>query len=66
MAPEVNTSQKYDGFAADVWSLGVCLFAMVCGAVPFRGNNVEELQSVIQKSDFVYPDNLSKTLSKEV
>jgi len=38
-APEVLGVDKkygrgYDGFAADVWSLGVCLFAMVSGFFP--------------------------------
>lgn len=38
-APEVlgvdkRNGRGYDGFAADVWSLGVCLFAMVSGFFP--------------------------------
>ena len=33
-APEVLAQRGYDGFAADVWSLGVCLFAMVSGFFP--------------------------------
>jgi len=58
MAPEVQVSKQYDGFASDVWSLGVCLFAMVCGAVPFRGKSAEELSVAILKCELVFPDNL--------
>lgn len=33
--PEVLTKPSYDGTACDVWSLCVCLFAMVCGFFPY-------------------------------
>jgi len=41
MAPEVTNKEisgtvGYDGFAADVWSLGVCLFAMHLAFFPFE------------------------------
>jgi len=33
-APEVLGARGYNGFAADMWSLGVCLFAMLSGFFP--------------------------------
>jgi len=44
MAPEVTNRDisgtiGYDAFASDVWSLGVCLFAMLLGFFPFEQAN---------------------------
>lgn len=41
MAPEVIDG-KYNE-KCDVWSLGVMLFKMITGNIPFNGNNIKEL-----------------------
>lgn len=41
-APEILSGRAY-GRAADWWSVGVTLFKMACGRLPFRESNDEEL-----------------------
>merc|ERR1719240_432979 len=41
-APEVLAAAGYDGFAADMWSLGVCLFAMLSGFFPLDEASVND------------------------
>ena len=38
-APETLTGCAYDGKKSDVWSIGVILFAMLCGYLPFQNGN---------------------------
>jgi serine/threonine protein kinase len=35
MAPEIIQKKKYDGVAADIFSLGVIMFVLVTGSFPF-------------------------------
>jgi len=47
IAPEIISDGGYEGFSADIWSLGVLLYAMLCGTVPFKASNMHELHEVI-------------------
>ena len=42
-APEVLKSGPYKGTLADIWSMGICLYIMVCGDFPFEGEEYQDL-----------------------
>ncbi|XP_071180268.1 serine/threonine-protein kinase MARK2-like [Mytilus edulis] len=42
-APEVIKNKPYEGFKSDVWSLGIILFAMINGRLPFNDAQMLEM-----------------------
>lgn len=38
---------KYDPLKADIWSLGIVLFAMLAGFLPFDDDNTDKLYEKI-------------------
>ena len=56
-APECLDPEKtnYSGQAIDMWSLGVTLFAMVYGDVPFKDENVYRLYERVREDDVTFP-----------
>lgn len=58
-APEMIEGKMYRGPMADVWSLGVVLFAMVCGFLPFEDSNTNLLYKKILSADYRMPPFLS-------
>jgi serine/threonine protein kinase len=54
-APEVVAGEEYDGKMSDIWSLGVVLFTMVTGSLPWKDMNQTALFLQIENADFVIP-----------
>lgn len=57
IAPEILYEDGYKGFKSDIWGLGVLLYAMVTGTVPFRAQNMRELKYVISAGHFSFPSS---------
>jgi tRNA A-37 threonylcarbamoyl transferase component Bud32 len=55
IAPEVISGKGYSGFQADIWNLGIMIYAMVTGTVPFKSNSIEELNTLIKRGQYTYP-----------
>jgi len=54
-APEVIRGVPYDGRAADVWSCGVILYALVCGWLPFQDKALRDLFAKVKNGQYVMP-----------
>lgn len=52
-APELFLGKAYNGKHADIWSLGVLLYAMISGLLPFKNSHS------IMKGEFKFPPSIS-------
>ena len=59
MAPEIVKRKEYHGKPVDIWSMGVVLYALLCGRFPFSAQSYPDLYKKIAKGQYHCPDDLS-------
>lgn len=61
-APEILLGEPYDGKKSDVWSLGVLLYFMTAGFVPFKRVTDKDTEKDIITQNYVIPSHFSGQL----
>ena len=62
LAPEIIRRTPFDGKKADIWAVGVILFALCFTRYPFNGATREELFDNIKNNRIAFPSNISPVL----
>ncbi|KAI9351171.1 kinase-like domain-containing protein [Zopfochytrium polystomum] len=59
-SPEIYSSAPYKGPEVDIWAMGVCLYGILVGELPFDHDSFKQLKILVMKGAVRYPDFLSE------
>jgi len=54
------SNSQYSGFFVDIWSLGIMLYAMLQGTVPFKAESIEKLYECQIKMNIKFRSPISE------
>lgn len=60
MSPEMITNNGYN-CKSDLWSLGIILYQMIVGKIPYKANNIQSLIREINSKRIMLPDHIIVT-----
>jgi len=66
LAPEVIKCEGEVGQKSDVWSLGVLLYLLAYGFVPFKAKNMQVLYNKIIAGNVTFPDSENEFISSNL
>ncbi|OCF45920.1 CAMK/CAMKL protein kinase [Kwoniella heveanensis CBS 569] len=59
-SPEMLSGRKYLGEETDIWSLGIILYILLCGGLPFDDDDERVMKDLILKGEYEEPEWLSE------
>lgn len=67
-APEIIMSKPYDGRDTDSWAVGVVLFALVVGELPFDTADDDRRKKMLRiaKAQYTYPEGMGSEAVRQV
>ena len=60
--PELHSKRPYNPESADTWSLGILLYQMLTGTLPFKSQKDLELIRLIIRGDYSMPSSISNNM----